>query len=263
MKTMQFDFSFDKRIARRYDAQRAHPPAVSQHIGEAITAAVGQGGTVLEIGVGTGRIAHPVTAAGCSLIGLDLSAEMLSEVGQQAPGQLSLLEGDMHHIPLSSNSVDAVLAVHVLHLAKDSQQVLKEAARVLKPGGVFIQGDDWVDPQSVFARLRDALRQKAMALSPRTRPPAAGLPIQQTLTDLGGDEPIETTAAEWTTWLSPNERLETIANRMDNESWFLPQPIFDQLLPQLQQFAEDTWADLEEQQPVHHRFHLKVTRGAW
>lgn len=259
---MPFDFSFDERIARRYKGQREHPPAVSQKIGYAIAAAVGEGSVVLEIGVGTGRIARPVVAAGKRLVGLDVSAEMLAEV-EHKPERLSLLQGDMHHLPLRDSSVDAALAVHVLHLATEQRQVIAEVVRVLRPGGVFIRGDDWVDPKSVFGRLRDALREKAMALSPQTRPPAAGISEQEALAELGGEETTTLVAAEWTTWLSPQERLEAIENRMDNESWFLPQPVFDRLLPELREYAAATWPDLEQKQPVHHRFLLKVTRGDW
>lgn len=259
---MGFDFSFDGRVARRYKGQREHPPAVSQQIGQAIAAAIGEGGLALEIGVGTGRIARPVVAAGNRLVGVDISAEMLAEVEEKPPG-LSLIQGDMHHLPLPDNTVDAVLAVHVLHLAADWRRVIAEAARVLRPGGVFIRGDDWVDPESVFGRLRDALRQKAIALSPQTRPPAAGVSKQQALAEWGGAEATTVTAAEWTTWLSPQERLEAIANRMDNESWFLPQPLFDRLLPQLRDFAAETWPDLKQRRPVRRRFLLQVTRGSW
>jgi SAM-dependent methyltransferase len=259
---MGFDFSFDDRVARRYKGQREHPPAVSEQIGQAIASAIGEGGLALEIGVGTGRIARPVAAASKRLVGLDISAEMLAEAEEKPPG-LFLIQGDMHHLPLPDDSVDAVLAVHVLHLATDWRQVIAEAARVLRPGGVFIRGDDWVDPESVFGRLRDALRQKAIALSPQTRPPAAGVSKQQALAEWGGTEATTVTAAEWTTWLSPQERLEAIANRMDNESWFLPQSVFDRLLPQLRDFAAETWPDLEQRQPVHRRFLLQVTRGSW
>lgn len=261
---MKFDFSFDKRVAKNYEAQRTHPPEVARQIGEAIAAQAGANAYLLEIGVGTGRIARPVAAAGCRVIGFDLSREMLGEIAaEERPTTFKVLQADMHHYPLGSNQFDAVLAVHVLHLANDWQQVLKEAARVLRPGGVFIQGDDWIDPQSVTGRLRDELRRQAMALSPMTRPPAAGVSKQDYLRELGGTELTELIAAEWTTWLSPNERLHTIAQRLDAESWMFSDEIFNVLFQKLQAFAAETWADLAEKQPVTRRFLLKVSRGSW
>lgn len=268
---MGVDFAFDARVAGRYDAQRAHPPAVSQQIGAAIAAVAGPGARVLEIGIGTGRIAWPVVAAGCRVVGFDISDKMLHEVfGQQraperpfASPPLTLLQADMHHLPLRSRAFDAALAVHVLHLAEDWRRVLRETTRLLRPGGAFIQGDDWIDPQSVVGRLRDELRARALALSPQLRPPAAGISMAQFLAELGGGRVEEIVAAEWVAWISPNERLAAVAQRMDAESWFLPEALFTPLLAQLRAFATATWDDLDAKQAVTRRFVLKVTRGDW
>lgn len=262
---MRFDFSFDQRVAAQYEAQRAHPAVVSQQIGEAVAREAGQGARVLEVGVGTGRIAWPVQAAGCRVVGFDISADMLARVWEKRPSAttLSLLQADMHTIPLADDAFDAALAVHVLHLAKDWQKVIREITRLLRPGGAFIQGDDWIDPQSVVGRLRDELRSRAIALSPDARPPAAGISKQQLLAELGGGEVTEVIAAEWITWMSPAERLEMVANKMDAESWFLPDGVFDVLLQQLREFAAEIWPDLTEKQAVTRRFVLKVTRGDW
>lgn len=263
---MTIDFSFDKRVAQRYNAQRVHPPEVAQQIGLALAEQAGRGARVLEIGIGTGRIARPLLAAGCRVVGYDISAEMLREIqGETRPSSPipALLQADMHAPPFQANSFDAVMAVHVLHLARDWQKVLTEATRVLRPTGAFIQGDDWIDPQSVVGLLRDQLRQLALALSPKLMPPAAGISKQEWLAELGGQEVTEVIAAEWTTWVSPAERLQAVADRMDAESWFLPDEMFATLLRQLQEFAAATWPDLETRQAVTRRFVLKVTRGNW
>ncbi len=268
--TMSLNFSFDKRVAARYDAQRAHPEAVSWQIGQTIAAQAGPGARVLEIGIGTGRIAWPVVASGCRVIGFDISPDMLAQVqsgqpsGQQpSPFPLYLLQADMHQMPFASRVFDAVLAVHVLHLAKDWQQVLTQIGRVLRPGALFIQGEDWIDPHSVVGRLRDELRTRALALTPQARPPAAGISLQQTLRNLGGSEHSTLVAAEWTNWMSARERLTQIENRLDAESWFLPDEMFTLLLQQLRDFAAATWPDLDEQLPVTRRFVLQLTRGNW
>ncbi|MCC6605194.1 MAG: class I SAM-dependent methyltransferase [Anaerolineae bacterium] len=262
---MKFDFSFDKRVAKQYEAQRTHPPEVARQIGSAIAVQAGAAARVLEIGIGTGRIARPVVAAGCHVTGFDLSWEMLTALERPSTTHTSLaiLQADMHHLPITAKQFDAVMAVHVLHLATDWQQVLREAARVLKPGGAFIQGDDWIDPESVTGRLRDELRRQAMALSPNTRPPAAGIGKQALLAELGGTQQEDVIAAEWTTWISPNERLEAIQNRMDAESWMFPDAVFNILFQKLQAYAAESWPNLDEKQPVTRRFLLKVSRGNW
>ena len=258
-------FAFDGRVAQRYNRQRAHPPDVSANIGQAIAAEVGGEKRVLEIGVGTGRIAWPMVRAGCQVVGMDLSAEMLSEVfdAQAEVSTFRLLQGDMHQLPFGSNHFDAVVVVHVLHLAKDSAQVLSEIARVLRPSGVFMQGSDWVDPMSVTGRFRDELRSWVTAQAPNMRPPSAGLPIWEQLRALGGIDESEQTAAEWTTYLSPAERLDDVVHKRDSESWFLPPHMFTGAVDHLKQWSTTLWPDLTAPQPIQRRFQLHLLRGSW
>lgn len=262
------DFSFDDRVARRYNAQRAHPPDVSAAVGAAITEqAGGPGATVLEIGIGTGRIAWPVVDAGCKVVGIDLSANMLDEAfgeGRTFPDdKLHLLRADMHELPVADDTFDAVLAVHVMHLAKDWQVMLREVARVLKPNGVLIQGNDWIDPQSVVGRLRDELRTRVMALAPNFMPPSAGVSKQDFLAGLGATDTSEHIAAEWTVYASANDRLKDVEDRIDAESWILPPDLFAEVSAQLRAYAEATWPDMDEKLPVTRRFTLSITRGNW
>ncbi|MEO0562155.1 MAG: class I SAM-dependent methyltransferase [Chloroflexota bacterium] len=259
--TKPVDFSFDERVARRYDHQRAHPPSVSQDIGETLVRLVGQNNHLLEIGAGTGRIAKPAAAAGCRVTGIDISSEMLAAAGTQE--DLSLLLADMQTLPFLDDAFDGVLAVHVLHLAKDWQAALAEAARVLHPDGVFIVGDDWIDPTSVIGALRDQMRLKVMELAPQMRPPSAGVSRADVLAQLGGTDTEEVIAATWTSHISPAARLAAVEQRIDAESWILPDDLFDAALEHLYAYARETWPDLDEPQPVNRRFVLKVTRGNW
>ncbi|NDJ84913.1 MAG: class I SAM-dependent methyltransferase [Chloroflexi bacterium] len=264
---MTADFSFDDRVARLYNRQRAHPPEVSRQIGETIAQQVGPGKQVLEIGVGTGRIAYPIAAAGCKVTGFDISMKMLNETSLNrqsgTTGNITLLRSDMHHMPFRDSGFDAVMAVHVLHLTKDPRRVLEEIARVLAANGVFVQGNDWIDPQSVVGLLRDHLRVLAIKHAPDLLPPSAGVPIQQTLEELGGTEITEHIAAEWTTYVSPEERLLAVEKRIDAESWIIPEHLFDTILHELRDYATSLWSDLNEKQVVTRRFTLKVTRGSW
>ena len=130
---MKFDFSLDRRVAKQYEAQRTHPPEVARQIGEAIAAQAGAAARVLEIGIGTGRIARPVVAAGCHVTGFDLSWEMLTELERPSTTHttLAILQADMHHLPFTAKQFNAVMAVHVLHLATDWQQVLRDRKSVV------------------------------------------------------------------------------------------------------------------------------------
>lgn len=258
------DFSFDQRVVALYNKARAHPPEVSQQIGQAIASHITGGKHVLEIGIGTGRIAKPVAEAGCDVIGFDLSPHMLSEMlPTSGTGSVNIVQSDMHKMPFYNDSFDAVMAVHVLHLARDWQQVMREATRVLRKGGTFIQGDDWIDPHSVVGRLRDELRRHAVRLNPKLMPPAAGISKETVLQDLGGTTFEKVIAAEWTTLMSPNDRIAVVEQRIDAESWILTDTEFESTVNHLKEFAANIWDNLDEKQVVTRRFKLKITRGDW
>lgn len=255
-----FTPSFNQ-IAAQYDRQRAHPPEVSAAIGTSIAAIVGTDARVLELGVGTGRIAFPVAAAGCQVVGVDLAIEMLRRA--QAGGLDRLVRGDITALPLRSHTFDAVLAVHVLHLVPDWRAVLAEAVRVLRSTGLVIQGRDWRDPQSCAALVRSKLREAVIARAPGTKPPAAGAATGQALMRLGATASEEIIAASWTTWTTPAAVLDGMARRDDAETWALPDDVLESALADARSWAAVTWDDLDAPQAVEQRFVLTLTRGAW
>lgn len=264
---MTINIQFDK-IAQSYSAQRAHPPEVSAQIGSAIAALAGVGSRVLELGVGTGRIAGPVAAAGCRVVGIDIARDML-RVAQQDAGSnqngvsapmLSLLQGDVAHLPFADQSFDAVLAVHVLHLIPDWRAALVEIARVMRPGGVFIQGRDWRDPASSSERLRAKLREAVMELVPGGRPPGAGAAIAQALAKLGGEPEAEQTAATWVSHAAPAAVISNMAARADAETWALDDATLEQAIDRVRAFAEASYPDLDTPQEIAQRFVLSPVR---
>lgn len=263
---MAIPIAFD-RIATSYDAQRAHPPEVSAQVGAAIATLTGPGALTLELGVGTGRIALPARAAGCRVVGVDIAREMLQQARRlrdtQAGPLFALLQGDIARLPLRSDTFDAVLAVHVLHLVPDWRGALAEVARVLRPGGVFLQGRDWRDPHSCTELLRGKLREAVMALLPGARPPGAGAALAQAIARLGGTIEPEHVAAEWTSYTSPARVLEGMAARADAETWALDDALLQAAVARVRAWAADTWADLDAEQPVQQRFILTPIRGQW
>ena len=80
---------------------------------------------------GHGRIAKPLLAAGVRITGIDLSRNMMNRL-RETLGDLpapALLNGDITRLPFASESFDAVIGVHILHLvAAGSRPSMKRCA---------------------------------------------------------------------------------------------------------------------------------------
>jgi len=119
------------RIADRYDETRGGEPR-----GAVIAADVApwlMAGTVLEVAVGTGVVATALTAAGHPTLGIDLSPEMIARARVRLGPRVAI--GDARTLPVGDSTVDNVLFVWALHLVGDIGAALREAARVVRPGG--------------------------------------------------------------------------------------------------------------------------------
>jgi ubiquinone/menaquinone biosynthesis C-methylase UbiE len=259
---MTLDISFDK-IAPVYDAQRAHPPEAAEQIGAAIVELAGRGAPLLELGVGTGRIAIPAAVAGASVVGLDVSRRMLGTAAERAEAAgvgLDLALADAQRLPFADKSFAAALAVHVLHLLPDWRAALAELTRVLAPGGLLIQGADWRDPDSCVGQLRAQFRIAALELLPGSRPPGAGAAVARALARLGGVTAEPVIAASWTRLVSPAEVIAGMAARVDAEAWVLPADLLEACVASVRAWALARWGDLDTPQAVEHRFTLTLTR---
>jgi SAM-dependent methyltransferase len=88
--------------------------------------------SVLEVGVGTGRVSVPLSKVGVMTGGVDVSRKMLERA--RSKGVLDLVQADGSSTPFRERSFDAVLFAHVFHIIENSEVVLLEGARVSRVG---------------------------------------------------------------------------------------------------------------------------------
>jgi len=147
------------------EAEGATEAAVSVSLGCGVPTAVADlypGETVLDLGSGGGAdvlISARRVAPGGKAIGLDMTDEMLDLARRHAAdagvANVEFVKGYIEDIPLPDASVDVVISNCVINLAADKRAVLREASRVLRPGGRFAVSDIIADPDMDEATRAD------------------------------------------------------------------------------------------------------------
>ena len=99
--------------------------------------------SILDLGCGTGallaQIKERMPEASCA--GLDLSEEMLAVARGRLGTSAELTQGDSECLPYEDGRFEVVVCNDSFHHYVSPEKVLKEVARVLSPGGVFLMGD--------------------------------------------------------------------------------------------------------------------------
>lgn len=116
-------------------------------------------GDWVDMCTGTGELAHHLDQLACAqtrVLGLDLSAPMLSEaIRKRPPGRLAFAASDVRALPLPDCSVDLItmsFATRNLNYNRENlERTFREYHRVLKPGGRFVNLET-SQPQAAFIR---------------------------------------------------------------------------------------------------------------
>lgn len=131
--------AFD-RAAEYYDETRGLSAEGARRQTELLAGELTDRGRVLEIGVGTGQIALPLSDAGIPVVGLDLALPMLARLVQKAGGRspFPLVQADATRMPFRDGSFGAAYVRWVLHLIPSWRSAVAEAVRVLRPAGAIL-----------------------------------------------------------------------------------------------------------------------------
>lgn len=146
--------SFD-RVADIYDETRGGERR-GQHFADTLAPLV-VGPAVVELGVGTGVIAHGLAQHGIDVVGFDLSEPMMRAAVDRVGHRVAV--ADVDRLPLADDSVDTAFFVWVLQLVPDPVATLGEAARVVRPGGrvITILSNGEYAPDDEIAAIFDGL----------------------------------------------------------------------------------------------------------
>lgn len=123
--------------------------------------------TVADFGCGTGRLAADLAPNVKQVIGIDNSSAMLAAAKAQTAelNNVILHRGELADVPLADASCDAVICVLVLTYLDNPAGVLREMARVLRPGGRAVVVDLMLHDRDDFRR---SLGQRSMGFTPET-----------------------------------------------------------------------------------------------
>lgn len=152
----QSPYVFDS-IAKVYDSTRALPQDVMDQVVEALFRQLDGKKRILEVGVGTGRFAVPLSERGLGIVGIDLAEEMMAKA--RAKGFNNLARASATELPFRAKSFEAAMMIHVLHLIPDWRRALAEANRVVS-GSLFTvatERERYHEPRAIYERRLEEL----------------------------------------------------------------------------------------------------------
>jgi ubiquinone/menaquinone biosynthesis C-methylase UbiE len=145
--------------AEFYDETRSFPDGVQERISAFIARRAGldHDTRLLEIGIGTGRMALPLSQYVQEIYGVDISRRMMQRLrSKQAGERVYLAQANGTRLPFADNTFPYVMISHVLHLVPNPSAILDEIARVVTSDGLFLHCfSRWTDVGDM-AYIREA-----------------------------------------------------------------------------------------------------------
>jgi arsenite methyltransferase len=189
---------FGAALYDEHDTIGATDDAVAASLGCGVPTAIADlqpGETVLDLGSGAGAdvlISARRVAPNGRAIGLDMTDEMLelarANAARAGLHNAEFLKGYIEEIPLPDDSVEVVISNCVINLAADKSRVLREAARILRPGGRFAVSDVIADADMDDATRADMQQWTGCIAGALTRDEYERALVTAGLTDVEIDE---------------------------------------------------------------------------
>ncbi|WP_314612798.1 class I SAM-dependent methyltransferase [Streptomyces stackebrandtii] len=153
--------------AAHYDRTRGGVPRADAAAGAVLRLVPPTARTLLDLACGTGLVTERLARPGLRVYGADAAHAMLRTAAGRLPGRT--VRADARRLPLPDASLDAISAVWLLHLVPFAPEIVAEAARVLRPGGVLIATVDKDAAHDVGSDIDEILRPHRKAASAADR----------------------------------------------------------------------------------------------
>lgn len=240
--------NFD-RVADVYDATRGFPVEVSKDVG-ANLATVLRGAharRILEVGIGTGRIAVPLAEEGFQVTGIDISMEMMRRLREKRQ-DIALVLADAARPPFRAGSFDAVLFAHVLHLVPDPAGALNAAMECVRKGGSILNCHHTYGRYAADragTRLTEIVTEVTGSGGRigNRRYRTDGL-FNEVLSEAGATfQTFE--AAAWTEVTTARREIENLQNRVNSNTWAIPDDALPEVVRRFAPEAEAIYGGLD------------------
>ncbi len=176
------DFSGNAKI---YDQR--HGSVISDQLAKTMADRLPEGALVIDIGAGTGRVSIALANCGLHVVAVDPAIPMLQTI-QRKSGEVSPVAAEGTRLPIRRNSAGAAVVARLLYLVPDWQVLLREAAEVLRPGGILFHEWGNGDPSEAWVQIREKARslfEEAGVAAPFPPGARSELEVDSALRDLG------------------------------------------------------------------------------
>lgn len=248
--------AFD-RAADYYDRTRGFPPGVEQAAGRLMVEAgqLSAASRVLEVGVGTGRIALPVAAHVGAYYGVDLARPMLDRlVAKRGNEPVYPLLGDATRLPFADGAFDAVVAVHIFHLIPAWSDALREVRRVLRPNAPLLHGWNARLAQDGLQAAWDQATDEIVTVNGRVSTDwRRNFLAESGWRELGG---LQTYA--YTVQRTPQEFYDSMAQRYFSSTWRMSDAELERGLAAVRGYIASHYTDPTQPEMLNSSFHVQA-----